>query len=91
MYDTGAASANLCIQATALGLVVHQMGGFDAKKAREVFNLPDDCMPMAMLAVGYQANVEVLDEDFKEAELAERSRKALGERFYSGLWEKGVE
>jgi hypothetical protein len=45
---------------------------------------------MAMLAVGYQANVEVLDEDFKEAELAERSRKALGERFYSGLWEKGV-
>ena len=64
MYDTGAASANLCIQATALGLIVHQMGGFDAKKAREVFNLPDDCMPMAMLAVGYQANVEVLDEDF---------------------------
>jgi nitroreductase len=91
MYDTGAASANLCIQATALGLIAHQMGGFDAKKAREVFNLPDDCMPMAMLAVGYQANVEVLDEDFKEAELAERSRKELGERFYSGLWKKGVE
>lgn len=90
MYDTGAASANLCIQATALGLVVHQMGGFDAKKAREVFNLPDDCQPMAMLAVGYQANVEVLDDDFKEAELAERSRKALGERFYAGQWGKGV-
>ena len=90
MYDTGAASANLCIQATALGLIVHQMGGFDAKKAHEVFNLPDDCMPMAMLAVGYQANVEVLDEDFKEAELAERSRKELGERFYSGLWGQGI-
>ena len=45
---------------------------------------------MTMSAVGYQANVDVLDEDFKEAELAERSRKALGERFYSGLWGQGI-
>ena len=91
MYDTGAATANLSLQATALGLVVHQMGGFDAEKALAVFDLPVNCQPMAMLAVGYQAVIEVLDEDFKEAELASRSRKALSERFYSGRWGKGVE
>ncbi|MEY3288523.1 MAG: hypothetical protein RLZZ419_765 [Pseudomonadota bacterium] len=91
MYDTGAASINLCLQATALGLVVHQMGGFDAEKAREVFNLPDDCKPMAMLAVGCQADVDVLDDDFKEAELAARSRIALNERFYAGQWGRGIE
>lgn len=91
MYDTGAASVNLCLQATALGLVVHQMGGFDAEKAREVFNLPDDCKPMAMLAVGYQTDVDVLDDDFKEAELAARSRIALNERFYAGQWGRGIE
>ena len=28
-YDTGAASENLCLQAAALGLVAHQMGGFN--------------------------------------------------------------
>ncbi|WP_027150099.1 nitroreductase family protein [Methylobacter tundripaludum] len=91
MYDTGAASVSLCLQATAMGMCVHQMGGFDAEKAREVFNLPGDCKPMAMMAVGYQADVDVLDDDFKEAELAARSRAALNERFYAGQWGRGLE
>jgi nitroreductase len=91
MYDTGAASLSLCLQATALGLVVHQMGGFDGEKAREVFNLPSDSRPMSMMAVGYQAEVDVLDDDFKEVELAARSRVALTERFYAGQWGRVIE
>lgn len=90
-YDTGAACANLSVQATALGLIVHQMGGFDAEKARELFHLPHDCTPMAMMAVGYQADVEVLDDDFKATELAERTRASLSERFYAGKWAKPIE
>ena len=90
MYDTGAAVASLTMQATALGLVTHQMGGIDEEKACTVFNLPDDCTPMAMMAVGYQAGVDVLNEAFKTAELAERSRAALQERFYAGQWNKGI-
>ncbi|MGZ8136996.1 MAG: nitroreductase family protein [Methylococcaceae bacterium] len=86
MYDTGAAAANLCLQATALGLIVHQMGGFDAEKARQTFNLPDDCTPMSMMAIGYQANADSLDNAFKESELAERSRAPLEQRFYFGQW-----
>ena len=35
------------VQATALGLVGHQMAGFDAKKAREVFNVPTNYEPAA--------------------------------------------
>ena len=91
MYDTGAACANLSLQATALGLIVHQMGGFDAEKTRELFHLPHDCTPMAMLAVGYQADVDVLHEDFKAIELDQRSRAALDERFYAGQWGHGIE
>ncbi len=86
MYDTGAASLNLCLQANALGLIVHQMGGFDADIARQVFKLPDDCTPMAMMAIGYQAETTQLVEDFHEAEQAERSRAALQQRFYFGEW-----
>lgn len=86
MYDTGAACANLSLQATALGLVVHQMGGFDAEKARELFHLPTDCTAMTVLAVGYQAEADSLPENFKTAELAERSRAALTELFYEGQW-----
>ncbi len=91
MYDTGAASVSLCFQATALGMVVHQMGGFNAEKARDLFKLPSDCTPMSMIAVGYQADIDVLDDDFKEAELAERSRASLDQRFYFGQWGVGVE
>ncbi|MGH9676478.1 MAG: nitroreductase family protein, partial [Candidatus Acidiferrum sp.] len=36
-YDTGAASALLSVEATARGLVVHQMAGYDKEKARQVF------------------------------------------------------
>ncbi|MDD5272191.1 MAG: nitroreductase family protein [Methylovulum sp.] len=90
MYDTGAASVSLSLQAAALGLVVHQMGGFDADKARLVFALPDDCTPMAMLAVGYQGEADDLDEGFKAAELAERTRASLDQRFYAGKWGEGI-
>jgi nitroreductase len=88
-HDVGAASMSICLQANALGLIVHQMGGFDAEKARQVFNLPDDCTPMAMIAIGYQAEVATLAEDFQSAELAERSRADLEQRFYSGTWGQG--
>lgn len=85
-YDTGAASLNLCLQATALGLVTHQMGGFDADACRQHFNIPEHCSPMAVIAIGYQAEADDLSEEFKQRELAERTRADLNERFYFGHW-----
>ena len=85
-HDTGAASANLVLQAVALGLAAHQMGGFDADKLREKFAIPAGCAPMAMIAVGYQADADILEEEIKERELAPRARKPLGEKFFEGTW-----
>ena len=90
-YDTGAASENLCLQAIALGLVAHQMGGFDIDKARATFGIPERFTPMAMIAVGYQTDADILDEDFKAIELAERQRRPLGELFFAGEWDKELE
>src|SRR5580693_625577 len=39
-HDVGAAAATLTIQAEALGLAVHQMGGILPEKAREIFGIP---------------------------------------------------
>ncbi|OAI17877.1 MULTISPECIES: nitroreductase family protein [Methylomonas] len=88
MYDTGAAALNLCLQAGALGLASHQMGGFDAAAARQAFGLPEHCTPMAMLAIGYQADAEELPEEFRTAELAVRSRAELRQRAYFGHWDE---
>jgi nitroreductase len=89
-HDTGMASLSLALQAVALGLIAHQMAGFNADKARAAFDIPADCTPMAMIAVGYQANPDVLDEETKKKELTPRARKPLGERFFEGGWGKPV-
>jgi nitroreductase len=89
-YDTGAAALSLCLQATSLGLMTHQMGGFDGDKTRAVFNVPEQYQMMAMLAVGHPGEAESLPEDFKERELAARKRRALGELFYNGMWNQPI-
>ena len=89
-HDTGAASVCLALQGAAMGLVVHQMGGYDAQKARAAFQIPDAYTPMAMIAVGYQASPDVLDEETKAKELRPRSRKPLETHFFEGGWGKGV-
>jgi nitroreductase len=85
-HDTGAASENLCLQAVALGLMAHQMGGFDEEKTRLAFNIPKEFALMAMIAVGYQGEPEVLNDELKGLELAARARTPLGEHFFEGDW-----
>lgn len=89
-YDTGAASENLCLQATALELVAHQMGGFDKKKIAEVFDIPERFTPMAMIAIGHPGDPQELPESKQEAELAERKRSPLGEKFFLHGWNKPI-
>lgn len=88
-YDTGAASISIALQAVALGLVAHQMGGFDIERARTAFSIPSEYTLMAMIAVGYQAAPDVLDEETKAKELRPRARKPLAERFFESGWGKG--
>lgn len=87
-YDTGAASENLCVQAAALGLVAHQMGGFDAAAIALLAGLPARTTPMAMIAIGHPAPAEALPETLRARELAARMRLALGEIAYEGGWDR---
>lgn len=79
MYDTGAAMAQLTAQATSEGLVVHQMGGFDPAKAREVLGLPEGFEPAAAFAVG-EAGALAGDD------AAPGVRRAASEFAFRGRW-----
>jgi nitroreductase len=85
-YDTGAAVAGLTTEATTHGLFVHQMAGFDPKKAGELFHIPSDWEPIAAFVVGYPGNPESLPEPYLSREQHMRTRKPLGEFVMSGDW-----
>jgi nitroreductase len=85
-HDVGQAVASLTMQATALGLVVHQMAGFDIAKAREQFHLPEGYEPVAAIAVGYQGDPQTLPEDLREKELATRTRRPQESFVFTGRW-----
>ncbi len=85
-YDLGMAVGNLVTQAVALGLTTHQMGGFDANKARETLNIPAGYQPLTMIALGYPAAPDTLPEHLRERELAPRTRKAVEEFVFQGSW-----
>jgi nitroreductase len=88
-YDTGAAALSLVLQAHALGLYAHQMGGFDPAAFREAFSVPDDIEIIAMIALGYPGDVNALSDALRERELAPRSRVPLTEIAFDGAWGKG--
>jgi nitroreductase len=85
-YDTGAATAWLSVEATARGLFVHQMAGFDLEKARQIFAIPAGWDAIAALAIGYPGDPDSLPQGLKDRELAPRTRKPLSEFVMSGRW-----
>ena len=89
-YDTGAAAENLCLQASHMGLLAHQMGGFSTDKAREHFSIPDQYTPMAMVSIGYPADITTVTGEALTREMAERKRKPIGELFFDGVWDKPI-
>lgn len=85
-FDTGAATICLCLQATALGLVSHQMGGFDTESARKSFSIPERYTPMSVIAIGYQGDYTTLDENFQRGETSARSRKNMQDIVFRQSW-----
>lgn len=85
-YDVGAASLQLCIEATARGLVVHQMAGFDPETAKEAYNIPEGWEPIAAMAIGFPGDASSLPEPYQSREKAPRTRKSIREFVMSGEW-----
>ena len=78
-HDLGAANENMFLETFNQGLVMHEMGGFDVQKAREVFNIPEDYEIGVMIAIGYQDTYDVLPDRLKEKAFTPRIRKPLSE------------
>lgn len=85
LYDLGGAMANLVVRATASGIYVHQMGGFDRQKANNMFPSASGYEPAVVAALGY------LPDDFENSIrhlniLRSRKRMELSEFVFEGYW-----
>ena len=85
-YETGAAIMSLSIEATHLGLMVHQMGGFKAAEIKARLSIPDHVDCLTMIAIGYQLKKERIPEALISREEGERSRKPLSDLLFKGTW-----
>jgi nitroreductase len=67
-FDTGAAWMSLALQAQAMGLFAHAMGGFDKDKLSAAVALPEGHTLHCVVAVGEQGPAEALPEDLRARE-----------------------
>ncbi len=88
-HDIGLFAGNFTVQATALGLHVHQMSGVNLSKTRQTFGIPEGHHPLTAIALGYAADpAQFPDKKLAERDETPRSRKPLSEFVFSGGWKK---
>jgi nitroreductase len=83
-YEAGMAVGNLLLQATHMGLMVHQMGGYDVERAKEELVIPTRYEPMAMMAIGYKGDVSRLPKDVAAWEERKRERMEISKFLVAG-------
>ncbi len=84
MHDLGQAVAFLSLEATELGLNLHQMGGFVEEDARAAFSVGEEWEIGHIIALGYPGDSDKLEEPYLSREFAPRERKAQAEFVFHG-------
>lgn len=86
-HDLGLAMGNFSIQATKMGLSVHQMGGVNLSKVRQTYLIPDGFNPVTAVAIGYAAESQSgVDAELWGRDQQPRSRKPVSEITFAGKW-----
>jgi len=85
-HDVGQAIAHLTVQATAEGLVVHQMAGILPDKIRATYNVPAEWSPVTGVAIGHPGEPDQLPEPLRGRERAPRQRKSLDAFVFRDAW-----
>lgn len=85
-YDLGQSIAHMTVQASSVGLSVHQMGGFDASQLSAALSIPQGYDVVVVLAIGYAERPETLPDDLRSREQAPRTRKPLETFVFTDTW-----
>jgi nitroreductase len=84
--DTGAAIAQLTIEAVSRGLIAHPMAGFNADGSREAFGIPEGVRPIAVVAVGSLGDYDNAPPEIVKRDAQGRGRLPLEDVAFAGRW-----
>lgn len=88
MHDLGLAMGMLSMQATHVGLNLHQMGGFMQRQAEDIFQIPQGFEAVTITSAGFTGPTDVLSEILLQRELAPRVRKDISEFAFQNEWKQ---
>jgi nitroreductase len=74
-HDLGLAVGNLSVQASSMGIHLHQMGGIVPQNAIDKLNIPEGYVPLTAIAIGYY-----------EGESGVKERMSVDEIAFKGTW-----
>ena len=84
-FDAGLATSQLVIQAHALGLHAHVMGGIEHAALAAELGYPENLAVLVVVAIGKVAPADELEGPARDRELAPRTRLELDEIVLHGL------
>ncbi len=84
-FDTGAAWASLALQAEAMGLAAHAMGGFDPEALAAAIGLPAGHRLRAVVAAGQRGTAAELPEPLRAREVPSPRRPLADIAFRGGF------
>lgn len=85
-HDLGLAAGNICVEATARGLKVHQMIGIEPDKVRAEYGIPEGYTPLTALAIGYPGELTKCPKELRERDQNPRVRKPISEFVFAHFW-----
>jgi nitroreductase len=83
-YDVGLAVSQMVFEALNRGYATHHLTGFDFEAMSKEFGLTD-LLPVSIMALGKQGDVEVMPEPAQKIEMTFSVRKPLNEIVLKGL------
>ncbi len=88
VHDLGLAAGNICMEATARGLFVHQMIGIVPERVRELYGVPEDAEPLTALAIGHLSDISDLPAEIQERDRGRRERRPVRAFVFENSWDQ---
>lgn len=89
LFACGLAVENLLLAAVEEGLMGHPLAGYSAPKVKEALGIPEAYSVVAVVALGYEGPIDLLDEETRAKDERPRTRKPFAETVSWDCWAFG--